>query len=174
MIDGVGESRHQVAVPVIIGVAPTVVPVQVGVDHQVDLLRRHAHRRQAANQAPVSLEAHEAALLLGELVAVAGIDQERMPAGLDEQAVQLNADAVLLVRLGELLPLSLGHQAEKPGAIEPVFAIRDQVETGVAQSHGQTPPQEGQGFMRSFYHQRVDRASALFVRTDAQSRSPTH
>lgn len=51
-VAGVGEGGHPTPVPEL-GVPAHVVGVQVGVDHQVDVGRAHAHRRQAVQEVGV-------------------------------------------------------------------------------------------------------------------------
>jgi len=112
-----------------------VIPVEMRVDHEVDLPRLDADRRQGLDQVrpPVDPEHLVEAIVL--LRPDAGIDQNRLATAADEQAIGLEPDAVRVVRGGELLPHDPRHHAEHRSPVEPELSVPDHVELETPDVH---------------------------------------
>src|SRR5487761_1268025 len=76
-----------------------------------------------------------AAATFVELIAGAGLDQRRAPAGANEQAVEAERDLVSLVQLGGVaLPEQLGHKAEHRARVDPDGPVANHLDLDVADS----------------------------------------
>src|SRR5207302_11196948 len=73
-----------------------------------------------------------------ELVADAGLGQDRFPCPPRQDGIQADDESVQLVRPRALLPENLGDDAEEISAIEKIRSIADDGEVESAQSHRTT------------------------------------
>ena len=106
--------------------AAGVVAVQMGHEHDVDILGAEADAAQVGGQAPAAVvHAEVAALFARELVALAGVDQDQPGGRLDEQRAHLHGDAVFSVGGDDPLPQQAGHEAEETAAVGQLAAIAD-------------------------------------------------
>src|SRR5207245_252426 len=103
------------------GVPAAVVEVQVRVDDDVYFLGTNASSGERGRQQ--LLVGVDLAHLGGLLVADAGLDDHGVFAGADDDGVEAEQDAVLVVGRDALLPQGLGHDAEHGSAVEQVGAV---------------------------------------------------
>jgi hypothetical protein len=98
--------------------AAAVVEVHVGHDHEVDVVRRQAHLAQRGLDRAVVVDAVDVLELGRELVAVAGLDQDALPASLDQQAARRVLAAVERIARHQLRPQRLRHHPVHGPTIE--------------------------------------------------------
>ena len=138
-VGGLGKGRDQFAAVVIAGIPSTVIAVQVGIDHQIYVLRSYAELGQATQQTALPFQADKAPFFFGQFVAVAGIDQDALSGRINEQAPLGKRQSISFVGFHDPLPESFGDQPEQSATIFPVDAVGDNVKINVTQSHGPAP-----------------------------------
>src|SRR3981189_290175 len=101
-VAGVGEGRRYRSVRLECRIPAAVVEVEMGVDHDIDLLHADAGGSQRRRQK--LLVAVDLAHLLRLLIADSGLDDYSMPARPYDHGIESEEDAVLLIRGHTLLP----------------------------------------------------------------------
>ena len=124
-VGGLGKNGHRfLAAAPVAGAATHMVKVQVGQDYQVDVVGLDALPGQVVHQhpGPHPVDGLGAAGVLG---ADAGVHQDGLAAGADEQAVEAQFDAVSAVGRTQATPDGLGNHAEERAAVHPEDAVAD-------------------------------------------------
>ena len=100
-----------------------------------------AEAGELSREPHVVLDPIDPNFLFGVFFAAAGVDEDVVPAGPDQQAVKAQPDPVLFVRRGLLLPQDLGDHAEHRPAVEPDIPIRYQVQVKLAEFQSESSSQ---------------------------------
>ena len=112
------------------------VSMEVCIDDDVDLFRGDAESLQSIQQSSLRALEPTPFLLPGvELVAVACVHQDALPAGLDEERPRGKADPVQGVRGVKPFPHDPGYQPEDASPVYPEEPIVDEPDLNVANLH---------------------------------------
>src|SRR6185312_9126086 len=120
-VAGVGKSRHDAAIGRACRVPSAMVEVQMGVDDNIDLFGPNPSGLESARK--LLLRVENVAKLFRKLVADAGFNRNGVLARADNDRVEPEQDAVLVVGWRALLPQGLGDHAEHGSAIEQIVSI---------------------------------------------------
>src|SRR2546425_10484091 len=120
------------------GIPPAVIEVQVRVDDHVDVLMREAEPFQRAFERRFALDGEVVVKLRVHLRAESGIHQDVLPVRPDQQAIQPELDAVLLISRTALLPQDLWDAPEHRAPIQPKPPIRHRIDFKLPQLHSTT------------------------------------
>ena len=104
--------------------AASMVAVKVGQQHEVNILRLETGACQFSDQAQGAVVHPQAGPDFGgQLVAVAGIDQDQPGVGFDQQGAGVDGNLIVLVWWNHLLPERARDQAKEAAAVAVVEAV---------------------------------------------------
>ncbi len=112
------------------GIPAAVVEVQVRVDNDVNFFGTNAGGLEGMRQ--LLLRTKDAAQFIAELIADSGFDHNGVFAGANDDRVQSQQNAVLLVGRRALLPERLGNHSEHGAAVEEIRPIAEDRQLEVA------------------------------------------
>src|SRR2546426_6567690 len=135
---GLRKRRHDLVV-FAHGIPPAVIEVQVRVDDHVDVLMREAEPFQRAFERRFALDGEVVVKLRVHLRAESGIHQDVLPVRPDQQAIQPQLDAGLLISRTALLPPDLWNDPEHRTALPPKTPVRHRIDFKLSELHQTTP-----------------------------------
>src|SRR5437868_5602697 len=139
-ITGVGECRNRFTRGVEFCVTACVIEVQVRVDYDRDLVSRTTGARfQCLAERACAVNAVHRNLLRGPLVADAGFDQNFLGPGIDEHAVHVHANPVLVIRRTDLRPELAWDHSKHRSAIEMEFGVWNDLNAIIPENHSCNP-----------------------------------
>ena len=107
------------------------VEVEVSVNDDVNLIGRNPGLLETIQQARLVLV--DGLAFLAELAADAGLDEDVLLAGAEQQGIERQRNGVALVRLDAFFPHDLGNDAEHGAAVHAIGAVGKDGEFKVAQ-----------------------------------------
>src|SRR2546422_155907 len=131
---GLRKRRHDLVV-FAHGIPPAVIEVQVRVDDHVDVLMREAEPFQRAFERRFALDGEMVVKLRVHLRAKPGVHQNIFAVRPDQQAIQPELDAVLLISRTALLPQDLWDDPEHRAPVQPKPPIRHRINLKLPQLH---------------------------------------
>ena len=132
----VGKRRHDLTVGVERRVAAGMVEMQMRVENDGDVFGQDARLQpKRLGQRTLPIDAVKRRAFAGPLVADARLDQYLLFSGIDEHAVHIHTNAVLVVRRKDLRPQIARNDAEHRPAVETKFGVLNNPHSVIADLH---------------------------------------